>query len=233
MPASRQFREEFSFSELAVAGGMTKRAVQHLMDRRLLPEGKGIKVLKRVCVIGAFVAAGAPLVVAGRVVEKLLWSFNQPDGEMPSKLSEIALGLRGTGSSLPKGAEPNDYWYHCELYARRDLYRPGQTRRGDAYIEVADRERVYLSTRTGLAFHEPLAPDFPETTFEGSIEGWERGTEPRFHSCAELDDAARETATAEAAAARRHPVGLLTINASLAIRNGLDRLAEYREGRAS
>ncbi len=184
------------------------------------------------CVIGAFVSAGAPMLVAGRLAEKLLWSFNQADGEMPSGLSEMSLRLADDERS-PRDGEPNDYWYHRCLYPRPGLYFAGETDRSDVYVEIADREHVYLSTRKGLALLDPLDPAFPETSYEGWIEGWGRGAEPRFQSLAELGDVDSASVTARAVFARKNAVGLLTINASLAIRNGLDRLVAYREGKAA
>jgi hypothetical protein len=202
-----------------------------MADYRLLPGDRGIRDLKRICVIGAFVSAGAPLLVAGRLTEKLLWSFNQTDGEMPSGLSYMASKLPSTIRSRDPDREPNDYWYHRDLYRRSDFYRAGEIGRSDAYVEIADREHVYLATKSGLTLLDALDPSMPETNYEGWIEGWGRGTEPSFRSLAEFSEADREKSKEQAIFARKNAVGLLTINASLAIRNGLDRLADYRAER--
>lgn len=223
--------DDFSHNDLAVAGFTTKRSVQLMADNGLLPGDHGIRDLKRVCIISAFVSAGAEPLVVGRVVEKLLWSFNQADGEMPSGLPYMARKLAGEARSLPGDVEPNDYWYHRDLYRRPDIYHAGKTYRSDVFVEIADREHVYLSTKGGVPRLDALDPSFPETSYEGWIEGWERGTEPRFYSLAELPQSEWPATNARALSARSHAVGLLTINASLAIRNGLDRLAVHRNGR--
>lgn len=220
--------DDFSHNDLAIASGMNKRVVQLVADNRLLPGDHGNRDMKRICAIGAFVSAGASTLVAGRLVQKLLWSFNQNDGEMPSGLSHMALGLDGSIRSIPPGVEPNDFWYHRDLFQRQDIYKPGASHRSDVHVEIADREHVYLATRIGPSVFGALAADFPSTTYEGWIEGWGRGTEPRFYSLAELSERERERANARAVVARTNVVGLLTINASLAIRNGFDRLARHR-----
>jgi hypothetical protein len=225
--------DEFSHSDLAIASSTTKRSVQLIADNGLLPGDRGIRDLKRICVVGAFVSAGAPMLVAGRLAEKLLWSFNQVDGEMPSGLSDMAIALNGTPRSLPDDRQSNDYWYHRDLYHRPAFYKAGEVYRSDQYVEIADREHVYLATKIGLKRSDALDPAFPETIYEGWIEGWGRGTEPRFNSLAELSEGDRENVMARAVSARKNVVGLLTINASLAIRNGLDRLAAYREGKVA
>lgn len=217
--------DEFSHADLAIAGGMTKRSVQLMADHKLLHGDRSIRDLKRICVIGAFVSAGAPIMVAGRLSERLLWAFNQPDGEMPSGLPSLAARLRDIDHSMSKGREWNDYWFHRALH-RSPIYRAGESHNGDVYVEVADRRHVYLVS--GLAVSDPMHGDFPNTTYEGWIDGWGWGEEPRFHSLALLSEDARSDATATAVAAYRHAVGRLRINASLAIRNGLDQLANHR-----
>jgi hypothetical protein len=53
----------FSFTELALAGGMTRRAFQHVIEAGLLPLGgdirtlkRDIRTLKRIAAIGGFAA---------------------------------------------------------------------------------------------------------------------------------------------------------------------------------
>ena len=168
------------------------------------------------------------MLVAGKLAEKILWSFNQTDGEMPSGLSMIARKLDSSARHFPQDTEPNDYWYHRNLVGKPDIYKAGEVYRSDAYIEIADREYVYLTYRNGIPMVGAIGSALPNTSYEGKIEGWARGSEPLFHSLAELPQTEWDSANAEALTARTNAVGLLTINASLAIRNGLDRLAKHR-----
>ena len=225
--------DKFSFNELAIAGDMSKRSFQHVSDIGLIPAGQGINALKRIAVIGAFVSCGVPLIAAGRIVEKLLWSFNRSDGEMPSGLSVMAAALAHIEDPFIDQQEPNDYWYHRKLYSS-PIYKRGQKERADVRVEIADREHVYL--RANLASIEALGPSIPDVTYEGWIEDWKRGSEPNFFSLAELTEASVSDALKRALWAHENAVGLLTINVSLAVRNGLDRLADHRntsEGRSN
>jgi hypothetical protein len=226
--------DAFSHNDLAIASAGTKRSVQMMADSGLLPGDGGIRDLKRICVIGALVSAGAPLFVAGRVVDKLLWSLNQPDGELPSGLVDFDHKLGS--AAFPIDRPINDYWRHRAALSRPDLYRPGEAWSRDYRVEIADREHVFTS---GGIIH-PTKRDY-----EGRIDGWERGSDVSFQSIAETSAAPAFQSDADtlkflqeqeqlqeaSQAFLKNAVGLLSINASLAIRNGLDRLADHRAGR--
>ncbi|MER2536842.1 MAG: hypothetical protein ABTQ31_16945 [Rhizobiaceae bacterium] len=220
--------DEFSHSDLAIASGGTKRSVQMMADNGLLPGDGSIRDLKRICVIGAFVSAGAPILVAGRVVEKLLWGLNQSDGEFPSRLVDFDAKLGD--EAFPTGNPVSDYWRHRALLARPNLYRAGEAFKSDYRIEVADREHVF--TAGGI-----IQPE--QRSYEGQIVGWERGSEVSFKSIFELrsPDQWNPQPDADAfgeidRALLANAVGVIAVNASLAIRKGLDRLASHRGGRS-
>ncbi|MFI0843530.1 hypothetical protein [Mesorhizobium sp. IMUNJ 23232] len=212
----------FSHNDLAVASGSTKRSVQMVADNGLLPGDGGIRDLKRGCAIGAFVSAGVPMLVAGRVTNKLLWALNQTDGEFPSRLVDFDNDLGP--AAFPRDRGMSDYWRHRALLTRPDLYRPGEAFESDYRVEIAEREHVFT-------FGGVIEPD--KWNYEGRIEGWARGSDVGFHSLAETtsewrgaDDQDRLNEATKSL--RLNAVGILTVNLSLAIRNGLDRLAIFR-----
>ena len=237
---------EFTLDDLAAASGLTRRAVIQLAEARLLPpllEGVPAderelaeqKRLKQVATIGAFVSAGLPLSLAGCLSEAILDEFNQYDGEAPSGLGWMARELpREASTARPSDA---DYWTHQALYTHRDIYTPGNATRADAVIEIADRELVFLGGRSGLTAAPPDGSDLHSDVEPiGRIEDWRRGAEPWFVSFLQLAPTAKDLIWTPAAlelrermiAARENAVGLVRVNVSLAIRNGLDRLAERR-----
>jgi hypothetical protein len=102
--------DSFSYTELALAGDINKSAFQFLDRTGLLPGGRGIRDFKRVATIGAFMAAGVPLVLSGRIASAISVEFD--NGEPPSGLKEIA-EERATAEDLGMlPTEPNDLWYH-------------------------------------------------------------------------------------------------------------------------
>src|SRR5689334_22258753 len=100
----------FGYSELALAGNMSKREFQHLVDAGLLPPGRGIGPFKRVATIGAFMAAGLPLIAAARITNALLVEFDEADGEAPSGLKIVA--EQEAADELAALADPNDFECH-------------------------------------------------------------------------------------------------------------------------
>ena len=240
MGRPRKVGDDFSYDDLAVVGGITKSAVRHVADAGLLPadEKEEVRMLKRVAVIGGFIAAGVPLMAAAQVADAVQLEFNQYDGETPS-------GLGNLWRKLPRDeirATPNhnDYWLHQALRGNPEIYKPGLATDSDVIVQIADREFVFAGTLHPFApTLEPFAPDGVSsgTSPVGRIEGWRRGVNPRFIHFSEavplFDDDLRPTAEAQALhnsfiAARENAIGIITVNLSLAIRNGLDRLAERR-----
>src|SRR5262249_35711930 len=130
--------DTFSFAELAVAGGMTKRAFQHVADAErpsLLPVGSGVRVLKRTAVIGAFMDGGVPLLVAAQLARAILDEFNQNDGEAPSGLNGLVHDV-ANDPILRSSSRQNDYWYHLALYQNPAIYRRGEKLKSDALINI-------------------------------------------------------------------------------------------------
>ncbi|NJL07373.1 MAG: hypothetical protein HC900_03255 [Methylacidiphilales bacterium] len=238
---------EFSFTDLAVGGALTKRAVQYLSDSGLLPNDQGIRALKRTAIIGGFVSAGVPLLVAGRLAKAILENFNQYDGEAPSGLNHLATKLSSDEiDTIP--VEADDYWYHRTLYKNLDIYPRGKAIPSDALIEIADMKFVFLWSKT-VNGAEPVHMSQDPSPLIGWIEGLERGEEStRFVSIIEklppLECVfvhheryqewreAVQRFNSEAQSARDNAIGRLTVNISLAIRTALDRLADYRTGSA-
>lgn len=212
--------DAFSYNDLAIASALTKRGVQLMAEDGLLPGDGGIRDLKRMCVIGAFVLAGASLFAAGRVAQKLPWSFNEADGEIPSLLKDFERELGR--HAFPSDKPIDDYWRHRAALARPDIYTPGTVFCADICFDVVEREHVFMR---GGRF------DPHDRQYQGRIEGWERGGDVTFVSLAEAPEEERPQLEKAAKARFAKAVGVLSVNASLAIRNGLDRLSEYRAGK--
>jgi hypothetical protein len=224
----------FSYAELAIGGGMTKRNVQHLMESKeqFIPTGRGIRALKRVAGIGAFMGTGLPLFTSGRLAKAILDEFNQYDGEAPSGLSYLARDLsREAMKMLPQRAnDTNDYHYHFALIRHPSVYSKGKALGSDVIIEIVDSRIVFINSR-----------QFPKPDLVGWIDGLGRGSDARIIHVTEklgaIDDeenhgwrAENERLQAEALVERENAVARTLTNISLAIRNALDRITEHRAG---
>jgi hypothetical protein len=222
----------FSYAELAIGGGITKRDVQHLMESKeqLIPPGRGIRALKRTAAIGAFRAAGLPLFASARLAKAILDEFNQYDGEAPSGLDYLATKLSREGIKLlpPQAEQTNDYHYHFALFRHPHRYPRGKALGSDAIFEIVDFRLIFYSSR-----------QFPKRSLFGWIEVLERGGDARIIHVTEklgaIDDrenpgwrAENERLEAEALLERENAVARTITNISLAIRNALDRIAEHR-----
>jgi hypothetical protein len=133
----------FSFTELALAGGLSRSTYQFLEKSQLLQGGRGIKDLKRVAVIGAFVSGGVSLMGAAWMAQTLVKAeFNLEDREAPSGIEELFFKeFPGGDAGLPY-RQLNDYWFHRKLYESGQ--RPGEkTLRSDAVIEIIERRYVF------------------------------------------------------------------------------------------
>lgn len=232
----------FSYSEFAIAGDMTKRAFQHLTDANaksprseLLPVGGGIRALKRIAALGGFMSAGVPLLPAARITAAVLPELNTYDGEVHSGLGHLATKLPNSVLSGMRASENADYWYHRELIRHPTIYTPGTALSSDVVVEIVDRRRVYLIYALGVANNWDRQSDkFSEFA---RIEGWERGNdvvvipthEEVYYDSEHPDFLKVGLAHLEASrGAYRNAVGRITVNLSLAIRNGLDRIARHR-----
>lgn len=230
----QSIRDEFSFSELAIVGDMSKRAIQHLADGGLLPEGRGIAVLKRVAVIGGFVGGGVPLLAAGRIADAVLSEFNQEDGEVPSGLNDASKLRRLPAAELAEiPRDANDYWYHQALWKHSELYQPGVVFGSDALIEIADKTHLFLRSASGIGIRNPWTENAEAAAYIGQLDGWERGSEAHVTLLIDvvpLDLKRTGRDVSEVAQQwRASAVAMLTVNISLAVRRGLDRLALHRE----
>ena len=240
MPKKSDAGDSFSFAELALAGAMTKRAFQHVADAErpsLLPPGNGIKVLKRIAVIGAIMNSGVPLFLAARISRTILNEFNQPDGEAPSGLSGfvravVAAKDRDIRPLTEAPSDGNDYWYHLTLYRNPAIYGAirGMRQSSDFLLHISDRRTITYST-----------PNFSKPSLVGWVEEWERGTSASVKYATEVlgspDPEKPEEwqekvsrLNREALAAQVNAVGRLTVNVSLAIRSALDRVQDHRHG---
>ncbi|WP_439543370.1 hypothetical protein [Hyphomicrobium sp.] len=241
-----QREDAFSYADLAIAGDMTKRAWQHLADLNarspdpeLLPDRRNIEMAKRAAVIGGFAAAGVPLYAAARLAAALVYNeFNTIDGEVPSGLGSLARGLpRAAWKQIPSDSGDNDYWFHRALIRHRDIYTPGQALDSDALVQIVDRTHVYVAVLSGTPILNPWDSAKEPRSYAGRMDGWGRDSEVKFTSASEMAShdpenpetfslGARVNETARAA--DRNAVGRITVNVSLAVRNGLDRIARHR-----
>lgn len=238
--------DQFSYAEFAVAGDMTKRAFQHLMDASAkvskldwLPTGPGIRKVKRVSVIGGLVGAGVPLYSAARLAAALVFhEFNTYDGEVPSGLSFLARKLPSSALvNMPISGDDNDYWYHRALIENPNIYVPSRALNSDAMVEIVDRTHVYIAAMSGIGILNPWDEKADKASYIGRIDGWERDGEAVFISAgliAPLDQQDPDFKSKGAKlnemsrSAYRNAVGRITVNVSLAVRNGLDRIARHR-----
>lgn len=226
---------KFSLNDLAIAGDMSKRSAQLLSDEGLLPKPHGVAAVKRVAVIGALVGVGMPLMAAGRLAAALAhMEFNQYDGEIPAGFNDLAREI-AKSEDAPRMADlENDYLIHETAFARPEIYSPGKVLLSDAMLEIVDREYVYVGNAVKLAAYAKPDGNIHHVSFSGRLEGWDRNTEIRFVSAAEIYVFDPEDPKYESD--RRHreeyminhvrpkALGKLTVNLSLAIRTGFDRL---------
>ena len=244
MGRPRTSGDTFSFEDLAVVAGLTKSAIQAVSAVGLLPRRddgvSDIRTLKRVATIGAFVSAGVPLMASAQIAKAANLDFSRADGEVPSGFDNVWHHL--PADEVRELPESNDYWLHDVARRHPDIYRPGRAMSSDLIYEIAEREYVlHRPLRPFGPISDPSAPDgyrdWPAPV--GRIANWRRGSTAVFVPLMEdvvpyYDDEGNPTDEAKAlaamiVAARENAVGVIVVNLSLAIRNGLDRLAERRD----
>jgi len=250
--------ERFGPSELALAGELTLRQFQHLDETGLLPETRDVRGLKRMVLVGGLMRAGLTLVVSGRLAALVASEAGGRDGEVSTGLQHLVGRVPPRYVALAQGA--SDYWYHRAVYAAwrggedGDVrYQPGRARGGDLCIEIIDRALVMTSYLAQPGGSEPASISRrdsvsafrieAEATLVARIEGWESREPkiipvwdempPRGKSEDEWQRWEAEGCRINVDALRRRSdaVALVTLNASLAIRNALDRIAEHRASR--
>jgi hypothetical protein len=111
--------DQINYAERALAGPISKSALQHLLglDPPLVVAGPDICVVKRIATIGAFMAAGVPLVPAARIANALSREFDNE--EAPSGLKEVAAEEAASEELAALPGEANDYWYHRAILQAR------------------------------------------------------------------------------------------------------------------
>ena len=218
----------FGYEELALAGGMTRREIQHLMEvKEFIPPGRGIKALKRVASIGAFKSLGYSLYAAARISRALLDDFNQNDGELPSGVGHLVKKLpREASSAIPAGE--GDYYSHLALWQHPDIYKRNQQHGSDAILEIINNRSI---------IH--YIPDLPKPELFGWVQSINRGQDvviehlsqrlpvPNGHNSTEINHATAAL-VAETIIERDNAISRSIVNLSLAIRTALDRIADAR-----
>lgn len=203
-------------------------------------------------VIGAVHKGGAELMMSAKIGELVVEEFASGRGYLPTRFSEhLDPPLNPNHNDFPWEATnqeimlstDNDFWLHHFLRTKASNYKPWTAMDGDLIVEIVDRRYVF----TDFAYrprHEREAPqqkpwayvasDTPEIALE--IEGWEKGKEaiirPPHEILGCVTDPAEKTRIEETQQAwllaRQNAVGLLRVNASLAIRNAFDTIHDHR-----
>lgn len=225
MTKKKRTADSFSFADLAHAAGVSKRDIQHVMDRHLLPEGSGMYRLNRMAVVGGFVSAGVPLLLSTKIANAIAVQFEA--AEVPTGLRQMSQQLSMEDSPLLPG-DCNDFWYHRAIF-RHAGYVAGQAKEDDVLIVIVDRTTLFIGAHGRIFAHDFKADCRLPAQFVGWIDGWERGAKAEFHlrqnsngvddDDGEADDHQRIYINA---------VGKMVVNVSLAVRNALDRLADHR-----
>ena len=216
MTKKKRPADTFSFTDLAHAAGVSKRDVQHLVDRNLLPDHSEIVRLHRIAVAGGFVSAGMPLLLSAKVANAIIPYFGAD--VVPTGLAGLAGEVLSEGQ-LSALDHTDDFWLHRAVF-RHPRYAAGKAMPADFVVEIVDREGVFINTHGNLML-ERFRPDFI-----GSIEGWERGNDANVLLLRTTDtDLVDKDAVQKMYS---NAVGKTVVNVSLAVRNALDRLADRR-----
>jgi hypothetical protein len=225
--------DTFSTSEVAGAVGITSRNVMYLCALGVVPiaeggQGKGshrrfdCDGLGRLAVTAAFYNAGVEIYLAGKLVEQIGEQTEVQD------LSNLYSLIDGPHSGVlswmsENGWADNVYYLHRAFRERSNSYVPRQTLPYDHLIEIFDRTFVFLSHVPNLS---RKAPPLPKPTALFKISGWKKGEDS-----IELHDGPvhrRGRLPREWDLALHNYKGMTRVNASLAIRDALDEIAENR-----
>ena len=244
--------DQVTIREKAVIAGIGKSNVLDLERRGLLPTDSGVNSAKRATAIAAFMKVGFSLHPAAKIVESLLDEFNNTDREIPSQIFNLARKLPPNAwKEVTKG--DNELSWHSVIVRHEGIYKRGKALGGDAIVDIVDGERIFYriaplyrmrddgsEERYVLPILCPWTDEGREASFVGWIHGAERGSdvtvEPwydRFSADPEhptFPQGVEEMKSAEQR--RRDAEAIVTVNLSLAIRNGFDRLADYRADEA-
>ena len=233
--------DQFTATELAVAGGMSARNFVLLQDKGLAPPGEGVggkgggrfwrsAGVSRIAMVGAFNKAGVELLVAARLSSLIAEEFEEIYGKVFSRLDKYLLPpLNHSKGYYPWKEEDgdhdtaDDFWMHHYLLTRTNIYRKATAFKDDVKFEVVDRKYVF---RLGaLSTPEPWC----------RITEWEKGlaiTHTYDEAASSTDDSARiereRLIGEEYAEAHNNAVGILRVNISIAVRNAFDAIHDYR-----
>ena len=149
--ARKYLGDTLSYGEKALAGPISQSAYQHIQP--LLPAGASdVRVVQHVASIGAFMAAGVPLVIAARITNALSVEFN--GGAAPSGLKEVAEKVAKPEELATLPTEPNDYFYHqvilrAEEREIREIHASARKLPIEAVPAVNYWEHLELQKRNG------------------------------------------------------------------------------------
>lgn len=255
LPADR-----FTSRELAVAAELTTRNMSLLVDQRLAPQpidgagGRGghrsydSVGLGAIALLGAFHRAGMELLIAARLAGAVAEDYCSTYGRLPSNLAAYLQhphnptpGWAPWDRALPQIEIDDDYWLHNRLRFHTEIYKPWKALRGDLVVEIVDQTYVLIRYHDSDIHITSPVSDVLSASPEYRIKG--RGAAARISPIHEgirsfdfsIDKESSDTLRArqtEYLDARENAVTQLRINVALAIRNGLDRVADDRAGRA-
>jgi hypothetical protein len=238
----------YTAAEMAIAADIPYRSFVYLQTAGLAPKPARKKAgaprfdtrgLAQISLVGGLFRSGVDLTVAARLAAELFKDFGLIYARrLPSNLESI---LEGIGDAPDiwdlsnEGGGVDDYLVirHVRVHAS-DQYKPNVAMRGDIVVEIIDRRYVCttlhdLPIRIASPTGELLEA---EPRFRVRFE---RGAKARVISVQDKvneDDAGSVTTLKqiqdEFLDARRNAIGLLRINASLAIRVGIDRIIDHR-----
>ncbi len=220
---------DLTFGDLAEIGGLTKGGVQALDKADLIPHGSAVKAAKRVGVIGGFVAAGIAPIAAGGIATLMPDLFNRYDGAEHSNIDNLVWKVIKNGTPPYLATSPVDageLWYHEQLYHHWSDYPRGKAIFSDAIVEVVDRRFVFIGNWTPPNRKISVIGADPEGySIAGFIKSWDRSGNVN------VDPAYEEKSGDWISNIRQNATASLRVNISLAIRNGFDRLVEYKTGK--
>lgn len=203
-----------------------------------------------IALVGALRLTGVELLLAARLVNTVAEELESAYGQISANLERyLEKDLNPSHTHFPWSSALNadgdirdEFWLHHKLVTGTAAYKPGLALDGDWIIEIADREFVFIGNRREKHMIQTLLISGSDADYARSlarIVGWERGSDATvLDFMAEVDRNYRDPDFESRAAdlerkymaARRNATGLLTINASLAIRNAFDAIHRHRRG---
>ena len=231
-----QLEDHFTTSDAAAATGLSGRNVMYLCSLGSIPvaaggEGRGryrqfdYEGLARIAVIAAFYNAGIEIYLAARLVEEIgdeanFHQMSNLDSLLSSPHSRIVQEM-----TILRLDPEHAYYLHKHLRENTNSYCRHKAIEYDRLLEIFDRVYVFLNKLVLNSEDQTLYPgNKPSPLYK--ITGWKKGSD-RVH----LDDAPQPGSsrlTKNWASARQDFKGMIRINASLAIRDVLDTMADSR-----